>query len=185
MKSKVFMNFFVLFSSVFMLAGCSLLSPAVKNVNYYDLTYSGRERYKVNCRFELRNFHNMSPAKLNLLYTGKNSVIQLDQYNYWVQSPEVMLRRFMLNAVEPAADEKAKILDASLTVFDFKFDIVAKESVLGIHLILKDRERETKFEKNYVVRTAVEQSDRNAYVAAMNKCAEQFIIQAVNDIKKF
>ena len=122
MKSKVFMNFFVLFSSVFMLAGCSLLSPAVKNVNYYDLTYSGRERYKVNCRFELRNFHNISPAKLNLLYTGKNSVIQLDQYNYWVQSPEVMLRRFMLNAVEPAADEKAKVLDASLTVFDFKFE---------------------------------------------------------------
>lgn len=185
MKIRIFLQILVLFSSIFMLLGCSLLLPDVKNVNYYDLNYSGKERYKVKCRFEMRNFHNISPARLNLMYSKKDSVIEIDQYNYWVQSPEIMLRRFLLNAIEPVSDANEKFLDASLTVFDFKFDTAAKEAVLGVHLVLKDKEREAKFEKNYIFRVPVSNSDREAYVAAMNKCAEKFVIQTINDIKKF
>ena len=185
MKIRMFLQITGLFGSIFMLAGCSLFLPDVKNVNYYDLNYSGKERYKVKCRLEMRNFHNISPARLNLMYSKKDSVIELDQYNYWVQSPEIMLRRFLLNAIEPVSDSNEKLMDVSLTVFDFKFDTVAKEAVFGVYLVLKDKEREAKFEKNYIFRLPAAGSDRAAYVAAMNQCAEKFIIQVINDIKKF
>lgn len=184
MKNKTFIVSAAAFAVMGLLSGCSLLSPDVKKVNYYDLSFSGKEKFKVNCRFETRNFHNISPARLNLLFTSNNSVIELDQYNYWVQSPEVMLRRFFLNAIETTDTPASRVLDASLTIFEFKFDLIRKEAVLGINLVLRDKERNIKKEKNYIIKNAVAKSERPDFVNAMNKCTEQFINQAVNDIKK-
>ncbi len=185
MKNKTFIIIAAVFSAACLLSGCSLFSPGVQKVSYYDLNFSGKEKMKVNCRFETLNFHNISPAGLNLLFTSNNSVIEIDQYNYWVQSPEIMLRRFFLNAIEISDTPASRVLDASLTIFDFKFDLISKEAVLGIKLVLRDKERNIKKEKNYVIKTAAAKSEHAEFVSAMNKCAEKFINQAVIDIKNF
>lgn len=185
MKKQSLSLIFTVLSAVFFLSGCALFSPEVKSSKYYDLSYSGKEKFKINCRFGMRNFYNISPARLNLLYSGKNSVVELDQYHYWVQSPEIMLRRYFLNAVETSTAENCKVFDVSLTIFDFKFDMDSKKSVLGVRLILRDKARDIKFEKNYVIKEPVVNNERTEFAAAMNKCFEQFINQAVKDIKKF
>lgn len=185
MKKQPLSLIFAVLSAVFFLSGCALFSPEVKGSKYYDLNYGNKEKLQVNCRFETRNFYNISPARLNLLYSGKNSVVELDQYHYWVQSPEIMLRRYFLNAVETSTAANVKVFDASLTIFDFKFDMDSKESVLGVQLVLRDKSRDIKFEKNYVIKVPAAGMQRVDYVAAMNKCAEEFINQAVKDIKKF
>lgn len=185
MKTHIIFSAAVVICTLFTLTGCAFFASEVKNSSYYDLSYSGKEKFKVNCRFETRNFYNISPARLNLLYSGKNSVVELDQYHYWVQSPEIMLRRYFLNAVETSTAANVKVFDASLTIFDFKFDMDSKESVLGVQLVLRDKSRDIKFEKNYVIKVPAAGMQRVDYVAAMNKCAEEFINQSVKDIKKF
>ena len=184
MKKSFIASLFVFFAVLFLCGGCSLLFPATENIRYYDLNYGKETRFELPCRFAVRSFNNLSPARMNMLYNLENSVVELDQYNLWVQSPEVMLNRFIFNAVVPASDLSKPVFNAALTIFEFKFDVPGKKAVLGIKAVLYNAENDKCFEKNYVLETKVDSVERSAFVNAMNQCAEKFVIQAVNDIKK-
>ena len=53
-----------------------------------------------------------------MLYANGNSVL-LDQYNLWVQSPEVMLNRYMLNAMDCKGKRSGERFDLSVSIFEF------------------------------------------------------------------
>ena len=171
-------------AAVLCLSGCSLLSPAINTVNYYDIDFKGEKPFETDYRFSFRNFQNISPARMNFLYTWENSVMELDQYNCWIQSPEVMLRRYMLAAVRSSNNADARQFDVALTIFEFKFDVVRKKAVLGINCVLRESADNKKFEKNYIIETPIENVGRAAFVNGMNQCVEKFVQTAIDDIKK-
>lgn len=181
---KLSIQIFAVCFFMLLLSGCSLFSPAINEVNYYDLDFKGTKTYETDCVFVYRSFQNISPARMNFLYTAENSVIEIDQYNFWVQSPEVMIRRYMLNAVRNSNSPSARQLELSLTVFDFEFDIAGKKAVLGINCIVRDVASGKKVEKNYTVETPVGTLERLAFVDGMNQCVDKFIQKAIEDIKK-
>lgn len=182
MKNKsVLKNFAVVVSAVF-ISGCSLISPAVPQVNYYDLNFNGTEKFVVPYQIVYRNFQNMSPVKMNFVYTEKNSLQILDQYNFWTQSPEIMLQRYLFNAVRCNADSE-KMLTISLTVYDFKFNAAEKKCQLGAAVRFM-KSHDGRIEKNYTVEVPVDTADRASFVNGMNKCALEFTNQLVRDIKK-
>ena len=123
MKSKFLMKIFAAVLYVCVCSGCSLISPSVPDINYYDLTFSGSERLTVPYLVVYRNFQNISPVKMNLIYSESNYLQALDQYNFWTQSPENMLQRYLLNAVKSDTKAARQVI-VTLSVYEFRFDIV-------------------------------------------------------------
>lgn len=167
------------------LSGCSIISPVVTRQNYYDLAFNGGKKLNIPFNVVFSSFRNVSPAELNLLYFEQDGKVVPDQYNFWVQSPENMLRRFMLNAIEGNYKADGRNMDIGVVIFEFKFDTAHKKSVLGVRGNVRIHDGAVKkWEKTYVLETPVDKKDRTAYVQAMNVCAEKFVNQLVNDINK-
>lgn len=184
MKSKFLMKIFAAVLFVCVCSGCSLISPSVSDINYYDLTFAGSERLTVPYLVVYRNFQNISPVKMNLIYSESNSLQVLDQYNLWTQSPENMLQRYLLNAVKSDTKAARQVI-VTLSVYEFRFDIVGKKCQLGITGRIMESHEGKKFEKNYMVEIPVETVERTAFINGMNKCVLEFTKQLVNDIQKF
>lgn len=164
--------------------GCSLLSPSVRESSYYDLNYNGSEKLDLPYNVSFRTIQNISPVKLNFVYSKNDGTMIIDQYNYWTQSPETMLRRYLLNAVNFKNSENAPQIAIVATIFEFEFDISNRRCVLGVRCVFESSDKDGKIDKVYIVETPVNSLDRVELVKGMNKCAEQFTRQVVNDIKK-
>ena len=180
---RIFVNICISVVCMLIMCGCAFLSSEVKNQNYYDLSYNGNEQIELPFNVVFGDFRNVSPAGLNLMFCDKNRV-SLDQYNYWTQSPENMLRRFMLNAIKSDYNASVPALEISLMLFEFKFDIAAKKCVLGIRC-KASIDGKKKLEKSYLIENPVDGNSKKDYVQGMNICTEKFVNQLINDLKKF
>lgn len=186
MKKQILMVVGFAVLTMFFCCGCSLFSPAIQTGSYYELQYSKKEKMQLPFHLTYYNFRNISPAGLNLLYSKKDNQVTKDQYNFWTQSPENMLHRFMLNAVSSNFADNDRTAELSLTIFDFKFDVEGKKCVLGVQCKLRSlNSGGKKWEKVYIIETPVESVRRTAFVSSMNKCAEKFVTQFISDIKNF
>ena len=177
-------SLFLAVAVVLSVCGCSLFYPVVNESSYYDLNFSGKEKFELPYNVSFRTIQNISPVKLNFIYAKSDGTMIIDQYNYWTQSPETMLRRYLLSAVNFRNSEYAPQISVAATIFEFEFDISNKKCILGVRCILEKSDKDGKIDKVYIVETPVKSLDRIELVSGMNKCAEKFTEQIVSDIKR-
>ena len=130
------------FCAITVLSGCGLIfnSPSYTPVNYYDL---GRplSHKTPPVRIKIGTVRCEGPENTRMTFRVSRTHVQFDEYNRWDQSPEKMLRRFLMQYINDPAlsdgnvDKPTLILDLRLLCFEC--DLTKNQAFLVVEALAK------------------------------------------------
>jgi len=89
------------------------------------------------------SFRNFTAAGLALRYQKADGTVSIDPYRRWSQTPELMLRCYLLTAFSGAKPD-AKTVGIDCTIFEFRTDVEKEVCSLGLEYTLKQgKEKKT------------------------------------------
>lgn len=151
------------------LSGCIFSQAPNYEMNYYDLDRP--QPVEQNC-IAVGLFNNATPARQRMLYREAGGRMVPDEYNWWVQSPELMLARYLFNALpqQPDCDsDKLLHLRGVLTAFDI--DLPGKYVELSVNY---EFSRGTLLKSGTLsYREPFTEVTREAFVKAFSVCARK------------
>jgi len=147
--------------------GCVFAERPQKEVTLYDLAVP-----ETAVKGPLvRHVFNNSPTRLKMLYREQNGRIRETADVCWVQSPEVMLKRYLASAIQPDPARTAE-----LTILRFELDETRSRAVIAAELATLSCEGPgTKVLKYIEVESPLSGSDGAAASAAMSGCAGKLV----------
>ena len=91
--------------------------------------------------FRLSAFQNETPSRNRMLYRNSDNRIIQDEYNTWVQPPELMLNRFMQIAYPVAPEaENHSLPDLRIRITAFEFNLATSEAILVVNYTLRNHQ---------------------------------------------
>ena len=123
--------------TAFLLCGCLFYSE--KQVNYYDINsqnISVAEAAVFNGSVQFRQFKNLTPVGNNFIYSEAGGLQVIDSESMWIQSPEIMIQRKLINSIKTTESE-SKTFDISAVLYDFVIDSESKSCRVAMKFNVK------------------------------------------------
>ncbi len=161
-----------------MLTGCLFRESQYHEVEYFDLSSPGKDQpdgavVKVNI------FKNIETGKYKMVYRDGESRVMVDEYNKWVQPPDLMISRYLQAAFSDdkiTSDGNAKTeFEVSGTVFMFMIDLKNKKSSLGVSYRITRKQSSSEIEminNSCLLTSNFEKENPADFARAMSICAE-------------
>ena len=185
MKNIIFTGLFAGFCAV-LLTGC-IFSVPYKEVGYYDLN-SPAKILPAGATVKVDIFKNIEPGKYKMVYRDGESRVIVDDYNKWVQTPDLMVSRYLQAAFsndKVTEGQEASEFEISGTVFMFAIDLKSRKTSLGasykITSIHSGSETEA-LSNSCVLTAAFEKEDPADFAKAMSDCAAMLAQRLKADI---
>ncbi|MHB9139090.1 MAG: hypothetical protein ACYC4Q_06780 [Victivallaceae bacterium] len=176
MKNIISVGLLAVFSAT-LLSGC-IFSVPYREVGYYDLNRAERilpdgARVKVNI------FKNIETGKYKMVYRDGESRVIVDDYNKWVQTPDLMVSRYLQAAFSndkvTTEEQGTSEFEISGTVFMFAIDLKSRKTMLGVsYKIAANRagSEQDVLSNSCVLTSAFDREDPAEFSRAMSMCAE-------------
>ncbi len=151
------------------LTGCVFMQTSTYRTSYYDLAQPQPTEQK--CMM-LGLLNNATPARQRMLYREFGDRMVIDEYNFWVQSPEAMVSRYLFNALPLApncAPDKLWRMRGILT--EFEINLPEKCVVIGISYEFVCGGVQKSGALN--CRESFAETTPEAFAAAFSRCAER------------
>lgn len=134
--------------------------------------------------FQVMAFSNNTAARTKMLYRSDPNRIVQDPSNYWVQTPELMLKRYYSLAFPLRSNVPAdNLVEMRGTVTAFEMDIKCAEAVLAFNYVLrKNNQRES---GTISVREKLPVLTPAGFADAMSKAADKAGQQLWLAVEKF
>jgi len=171
----------IVLSGVFftaMLTGCLFREASYNEVGYFDLS-SPEKILPDGAVVKVNTFKNIETGKYKMVYRNGESQVMVDEYNKWVQPPDMMLSRYLQAAFSDdkiTSDNNTKTeFEVSGTVFMFIIDLKSKKASLGVsyRITRNQASSETEMINNSCVLTSNFEKENPAdFAKAMSICAE-------------
>lgn len=125
---------------------------------------------------EVKDFENLSGAGLKMRYRAEQYRIVIDNYNKWVQTPDVMISRYFMAAFsQPGGsmlDERSYILSGALNAFDI--NLTTKTVLIQITCQLKERKTGSiKLRKEFSASASFQQDSPVEFAEAASKAVHE------------
>lgn len=185
MKNIIFIGLSAVFCAV-LLAGC-IFSVPYKEVGYYDLN-SPEKILPDGATVKVDIFKNIETGKYKMVYRDGESRVIVDDYNKWVQTPDLMVSRYLQAAFssdKAAEGQEISEFGISGTVFMFMIDLKSRKTSLGVSykITSNNPDRKTEVLSNSCVLTAAFEKENPAdFAGAMSLCAEMLAKRLKADI---
>lgn len=170
------------FSAIVLLTGCVFTREKFTPVKYYDIGNPDPSKYS-SVALRVGAFTVTGPYKQEMVFrTEKNELIK-DQYNRWVQTPDVMLKRYLKMAFSEASARK----DCTITgnILSFEADLAGKEAVFVIeYRIASSSSTDTLLvEKTSTFKVKYEGASPDSTAGAMATAVASFTEAVAGDLK--
>jgi len=190
---KRLLQVFLLSSStgilMFFMTGClwGLGQQPYTAVKYYDLATPPQVVLK-NIQVKFLPLDSTEPAKFKMVYRDADCQMILDDYNKWIQTPPLLLTRYLQGAFkENGITSENDMLIIAGNIFMFKIDLATNTVSLGVKYVIKaslDDTEQIVFQNSTVFKHKFKKQAPQYFVKAMNKCASDLIKALEKDIKK-
>ena len=164
-------------SAAALLTGC-IFSVPYKEVGYYDLN-SPEKPLSDGTRVKVNIFKNIETGKFKMVYRDGESRVIVDDYNKWVQTPDLMVSRYLQAAFSndkvTTEEQGASEFVISGTVFMFAIDLKSRKTSLGVSYKITANQSGSEKEalsNSCVLTSAFEKDDPADFARAMSMCAE-------------
>ena len=149
------------------LTGC-VLTP---HTDYPERTFDLQTPAAVKAQdlFILSAISNQTPARTKFYYRTAGNSVQFDHYRTWVQPPELLLKRYLLNKFPYQSNAGKKPVEVKISIIAFEFDLNSSEAVLSLNYTLRNAAKKTL--GNMTIREKFTQHTADSMVAAMDKAA--------------
>lgn len=167
------------------LNGCMLTEP-FRSVQYYDLQ-TPAPTIPDDCLVKVSSFKSTETSKQKMVYTEDDCRIIIDDYNKWMQSPNIAVSKYLQTAFSNnSANSKLYEFNVSGNVFLFKIDLKNKLASLGVlYKIAKVKAgTETELINHSCILTSTFQDDDDPadFAKAMSECAKRLADRIQADI---
>jgi uncharacterized lipoprotein YmbA len=177
MKNILMIALFGVFAAV-MLTGCLFREAPYNEVGYYDL--SSPEKILPDCAVVKVNiFKNIETGKYKMVYRNGESKVMVDEYNKWVQPPDMMISRYLQGAFSDdkiASGSTSKTeFEISGTVFMFMIDLKSKKVALGVSYRITRNQASSEIEminNSCVLTSNFEKENPADFAKSMSICAD-------------
>jgi hypothetical protein len=192
MKKRLLQLFYVLSIAgvlTFFVTGClwGFGQKAYVTVKYYDLDTPAQIVLK-KIQVKFLPLDSTEPSKYKMVYRDANGQMLIDDYNKWIQTPSLLLTRYLQSAfkqddITPETPE----LIISGNIFMFRIDLQKNTASLGVNYAIKTSDDDTfkiAFKNSTVFSSKFEKHGPKYFVEAMSKCAGKLISALQKDIKR-
>ena len=173
---------------MFLVSGCLGLGekPYIA-VTYYDLTSPTQIALK-KVQVKFLPLDSTEPTKFKMVYHDANGRMLVDDYNKWIQTPALMLTRYLQSAFKQSGitSDKCELIVGG-SIFMFRIDLQKNTASLGVNYVIKtcfDDTEKVVFKNSAVFRHKFEKQAPGNFVKAMSKCAGDLIKTIQKDIEK-
>ncbi len=168
--------------AMLLLTGCVFTTEPHREPMYYDLAAPTPE--KPQNILAVGSFDNDTPARQRMLYREAGSRIVPDEYNQWVQSPEMLLQRYFRNAfpIAPGTDD-SKLMELRGSINAFEIDLADPAAVLKINYQLSAGEQCRS--GSIGIRERCDAKTPQAFANAMSRAAERAARELDKAVRSF
>ncbi len=160
------------------LTGCLFREAPYNEVGYFDLS-SPEKILPDGAVVKVNIFKNIETGKYKMVYRSGESKVMVDEYNKWVQPPDMMISRYLQAAFSDdkiTSDGNAKTeFEVSGTVFMFIIDLKSKKASLGVSYRITRNQSSSEIEminNSCVLTSNFEKENPADFARAMSICAE-------------
>lgn len=191
MKKRLLQVFYISSISgilIFFLTGClDLGQKPYTEVKYYDLANPTQIVLK-NVQVSFIPLDSTEPTKFKMVYHDANCQMLVDDYNKWIQTPALLLTRYLQSAFKQSgiASEKCELI-ISGSIFMFRIDLQKNTASLGVNYVIKtcfDDTEKVVFKNSTVFSRKFNKQTPGDFVRAMSKCAGDLTKAIQKDIEK-
>ena len=161
-----------------MLTGCLFREAPYNEVGYFDLS-SPEKILPDGAVVKVNIFKNIETGKYKMVYRNGESKVMVDEYNKWVQPPDLMISRYLQAAFSDdkiTSDGNAKTeFEVSGTVFMFMIDLKSKKASLGVSYRITRNQSSSEIEminNSCVLTSNFEKENPADFAKSMSICAE-------------
>ena len=159
------------------LTGCILTSEKYKSPGLYDLSTDHHVCISALNRLRVKN---ISGSDRRFLYRIEGNKMKFDEYNFWILSPEQLIRRALDTSFSKRC-KKAANLECSISRFEF--DLKSNEAILELAFTLsKDNKSKSGF---YSVRKKFAGKTASEVACAMDKCVSDAVKHLDSAVTEF
>lgn len=162
----------------FLLTGCLFREAPYNEVGYFDLS-SPEKVLSDGVVVKVNIFKNIETGKYKMVYRTGESKIVVDEYNKWVQPPDLMISRYLQAAF---SDNKITSevyagteFEVSGTVFMFMLDLKSKKASLGVSYRITRNQSSSEIEvinNSCILTSNFEKEDPADFAKSMSICAD-------------
>lgn len=162
-------------------SGCVLTARSQRQTTYYDLAIPQTNDTLKNLK--IVSVNNDTPSQSRMLFRARGNRIEQDSLNCWIQPPERMLQRYLVQKFLQGNADADQLLTVRCSINAFEFDIPASEAVLSIKCTLQQNGKQ-----KIVMLSSREKftgTTPEELVAAMNKAVKKTAGQLAAAAKNF
>ncbi len=116
-----------------LLAGCILFPEPYREMARYDFLRPEKAGAKIGAVVNVEFFGNLTPSNRKMLFRGASGEIYEDNYTAWIQSPELLLQRYLAEYFATAErQESPRSFSISGNIFQFDLDRKTNTATLGV-----------------------------------------------------
>ena len=192
MRKKLLQLFYIVSCTgilLFITTGCiwGLNQQPYTAVKYYDLATPPQIVLK-NIQVKFTPFESTEPANFKMVYRDADCQMIMDDYNKWIQPPQLLLTRYMQGAFKQnGITTESTALIISGNIFMFRIDLKKNTVSLGVNYVIKssvDDSEKVVFQNSTTFTHKLKQQGPKYFVRAMSQCAKDLILTIKNDINK-
>ncbi len=174
--------------SAILLTGCLFREAPYNEVGYFDLSSPGKN-LPDGTVVKVNTFKNIETGKYKMVYRDGESRVVVDEYNKWVQPPDLMISRYLQAAFSDdkiTSDGSTKAeFEVSGTVFMFMIDLKSKKSSLGVSYRITRNQASSEIEminNSCILTSNFEKEDPADFAKSMSICADLLAKRLKTDI---
>jgi uncharacterized lipoprotein YmbA len=160
------------------LTGCLFREAPYNEVGYFDLS-NPEKILPDGAVVKVNILKNIESGKYKMVYRNGESRVMVDEYNKWVQPPDLMLSRYLQAAFSNdkiASEGSAKAeFEVSGAVFMFMIDLKSKKASLGVYYRITRNQSSSEIEmlnNSCVLTSNFEKENPADFAKSMSVCAE-------------
>ncbi|MFA6103194.1 MAG: ABC-type transport auxiliary lipoprotein family protein [Victivallaceae bacterium] len=174
--------------SAVMLTGCLFREAPYNEVGYFDLS-NPEKILPDGAVVKVNIFKNIETGKYKMVYRNGESKVIVDEYNKWVQPPDLMISRYLQAAFSDdkiTSDGNTKTeFEVSGTVFMFIIDLKSKKAALGVSYRITRNQASSEIEminNSCVLTSNFEKENPADFAKSMSVCADLLAKRLKTDI---
>ena len=161
-------------------------------INYYDInqipTAVDAQKVPMAGAIQFKLIRNLTPVGNNFIYSGNDGRQFIDRHNLWIQSPEVMIQRKIINSL-PLTENNSVIFDISAVLYDFAINQDTRNCTAALKFEVKKVSNSVgKGEVTELFFKATKQAEADnaaSYVAAMAQIIDKITLNLQQQLTKF
>ena len=166
-----------------LVASCS--SSSSSKTIFYSLDVPVEN--SANYGMQVVPFTSYMPFEKNMAYAVTPNGIILDDYNNWIQPPNVLLTQFFNLMLDDPSKPRTELFGSNLklsgNIFKLECSTITKEVVLSVNILVFDTNSKILLNRNYSQKIKLERLTASAYANAVSDAAGKIVLQLTNDLK--